>query len=118
MSMLTSIGGWWDRISAAFERTDIAAASTTYDLALDDDDRVRPTATRYAPIREAVERRIGTFLRQELISHLEIGFNEIFVLHYIEIAADSQGETALAQFLYEFSPEARVLWVKKLLGPA
>src|SRR4029077_20205581 len=61
---------------------------------------------------------VQTFLRQDLVSHLEIGSNEIFLLHYIEIAADSQGAAALAQFLHEFSPESRVRWVKKLLGPA
>ena len=92
--------------------------TTAYDDSRSDEDMVRPTATRYAPIREAVERRVNTFLRQDLVSHLEIGFNEIFLLHYIEIAADSQGTAALAQFLHEFSPESRVHWVKKLLGPA
>ena len=118
MSKLTSAGGVWNRISSAFERTDIGAAGRAYDASRSDEDTVRPTATRYAPIREAVERRVNTFLRQDLVSHLEIGFNEIFLLHYIEIAADSQGTAALAQFLHEFSPEARVHWVKKLLGPA
>lgn len=115
MAMLTSI---WNRISSAFERTDIGAAGAAYDDIRSDEDVVRPTATRYAPIREAVERRIGTFLRQDLVSHLEIGFNEIFLLHYIEIAAEIQGTAALAQFLHEFSPESRVHWVKKLLGSA
>jgi pSer/pThr/pTyr-binding forkhead associated (FHA) protein len=128
VSLLTSIGGLWNRISSAFERTDIGAAGSAYadsayaDLAYDgsrgDEDMVRPTATRYAPIREAVERRVNTFLRQDLVSHLEIGSNEIFLLHYIEVAADSQDTAALAQFLHEFSPESRVHWVKKLLGPA
>lgn len=123
MSLLTSIGGLWNRISSAFERTDIGAAGSAYedsayDGSLRDEDMVRPTATRHAPIREAVERRVNAFLRQDLVSHLEIGFNEIFLLHYIEIAADSQGSAALAQFLHEFSPESRVHWVKKLLGPA
>src|SRR5476649_2162323 len=78
VAMLTSMGGLWNRISSAFERTDIGAEGSAYaDLAYDgsrgDEDRVRPTATRYAPIRDAVERRIGTFLRQDLVSHLEIG---------------------------------------------
>lgn len=121
MSKLISIGGLWNRISSAFERTDIGSAGPAYhayDDTRSDEDMVRPTATRYAPIREAVERRINIFLRQDLVSHLEIGFNEIFLLHYIEIAADSQGTAALAQFLHEFSPESRIHWVKKLLGPA
>ncbi len=121
MTSVTRTGGLWSRIRSAFERTDIGAADAmhdAYDDARSDEGKVRPTATRYAPIREAVERRIGTFLRQDLVSHLEIGFNEIFLLHYIEITADSQGTAALAQFLHEFSPEARVLWVKKLLGQA
>jgi hypothetical protein len=116
--MSTRIGGLWNRISSAFERTDIGAAGTTSNDTRSDEDTVRTTATRYTPIREAVERRVNTFLRQDLVSHLEIGFNEIFLLHYIEVVADSQGAGALDQFLHEFSPEARVHWVKKLLGPA
>jgi FHA domain len=123
MSKMTSKGGLWNRLSSAFERTDIGAAGSAYeDPAYDDtssdEDTIRPTATRYAPIREAVERRVNTFLREDLVSHLEIGSNEIFLLHYIEIAADRQGSAVLAQFLHEFSPESRVHWVKKLLGPA
>ena len=118
MSKVTNMGGLWNRISSAFERTDIGAAGAAYDDLRSDEDMVRPTATRYAPIRKAVERRVSTFLREDLVSHLEIGGNEIFLLHYIEIAADSQGAAALEQFLEEFSPEARVHWVKKLLGPA
>jgi pSer/pThr/pTyr-binding forkhead associated (FHA) protein len=106
--------GLWNRISSAFERTDIGPALAERG----EDERVRPTATRYAPIRDAVERRVGAFLRKDLVSHLEIGSNEIFVLHYIEIVADRQGEAELAQFLHEFSPESRVYWVKKLLGGA
>jgi hypothetical protein len=61
---------------------------------------------------------VKTFLRQDVVSHLEIGFNEIFLLHYIEISADKQGAPMLAQFLQEFPPDSRVHWVKKLLGPA
>src|ERR1700758_1444364 len=106
--------GLWNRISSAFERSDIGDSDYTDKDAAE----VRPTATRYAALRDAVERRIVRFLRRDLVSHLEIGFNEIFVLHYIEVTADSQGEAALAQFLREFSPKARVEWVKKLLGPA
>ena len=117
MTMLSGTGGLWSRLSSAFERADIGAPGTARDPA-GDDDVIRPTATRYAPIREAVERRINTFLRDDLVSHLEIGFNEIFLLHYIEIIADSQGAAELAQFLHEFSPESRVLWIKKLLGGA
>jgi len=118
MSKLTGIGGILNRLGSAFERSDIGVAGTAYDDSAGDEDAVRPTASRYAPLRKAVERRVKTFLRQDLVSHLEIGFNEIFLLHYIEIAADSQGEVVLEQFLHEFSPEARVHWVKKLLGPA
>jgi pSer/pThr/pTyr-binding forkhead associated (FHA) protein len=53
-----------------------------------------------------------------VVSHLEIGFNEIFLLHYIEISADKQGAPMLEQFMQEFPPDSRVHWVKKLLGPA
>lgn len=107
------MSGLWNRISSAFERTDIGPAGDPRE-----EEQVRPTATRYAPIREAVERRVSTFLRKDLVSHLEIGSNEVFLLHYIEIVADNQGEAELAQFLHEFSPESRVFWVKKLLGGA
>ena len=111
-----SIGGLWNRISSAFERSDIGMPDSAHDF--EQDDLVRPTATRYAPIRKAVERRVTTFLRDDLVSHLEIGFNEVFLLHYIEVAADGRGAAELDQFLEEFSPGARVRWVKKLLGPA
>ena len=110
------MSGLWNRISSAFERTDIGPAGYEGDTATAE--RVRPTATRYAPIRNAVERRVNTFLREDLVSHIEIGDHEVFLLHYIEIAADSQGEAELGQFLHEFSPESRVHWVKKLLGGA
>jgi pSer/pThr/pTyr-binding forkhead associated (FHA) protein len=117
MSRTTRIG-IWDRLSSAFERTDIVAAGAAQDGAPDEEDMVRTTATRYAPIRDAVERRVNTFLRQDLVSHLEIGFSEILMLHYIEIRADSQGAEELTQFLREFPPDSRVRWVRKLLGPA
>jgi len=82
------MSGLWNRISSAFERTDIGTAGHDE---RHEGERVRPTNTRYAPIRNAVERRVGAFLREDLVSHLEIGDNEIFLLHYIEIVADSQG---------------------------
>lgn len=105
-------------VKTAFERNDIGAAGMLREEPVMHDDEIRPTATRYAAIRDAVERRVNSFLRQDLVSHLEIGFNEIFVLHFIEIWADSQGRPQLLLFLKEFSPEARIDWVKKLLGPA
>ncbi len=114
--MLNSIGGLWHRIGSAFERSDIDGGEARD--APGGAEAVRPTTTRYAPIREAVERRVKTFLRQDVVSHLEIGFNEIFLLHYIEISADKQGAPMLAQFLQEFPPDSHVHWVKKLLGPA
>lgn len=111
------IGGTWHQVKSAFERSDIGIAEIEReDAALDGE--VMTTTTRYTAVKEAVERRITMFLRRDLVSHLEIGFNEQFVLHYIEISADAQGRDVLAQFLREFSPEARVEWVKKLLGPA
>jgi FHA domain len=115
VSKVNGKGGWWSRIGSAFERTDIATAA---DGEMDEGDMVRPTTTRYAPIRDAVERRVKAFLRQDVVSHLEIGFNEVFLLHYIEIAADNQGEAMLGQFLLEFPAESRVQWIRKLLGPA
>jgi hypothetical protein len=110
------LGGTWNQVKSAFERSDIGVAELERDEAPDGE--VMATTTRYAAVKEAVERRITMFLRRDLVSHLEIGFNEQFVLHYIEISADAQGRDVLAQFLREFSPEARVEWVKKLLGPA
>lgn len=118
MSRLNGKAGFWGRVGSAFERTDIDSAGADYGDPRGDADAVRPTTTRYAPIRQAVERRVKSFLRQDLVSHLEIGFNEVFLLHYIEIAADSQGAAELEQFLREFPPDSRVQWVKKLLGPA
>jgi pSer/pThr/pTyr-binding forkhead associated (FHA) protein len=109
------MSGLWSRIGTAFERTDIGAAG---DGLRGMEEPVRSTNTRYAPIRNAVERRVNSFLRDDLVSHLEIGPNELFVLHYIEIAPDKQGEAELEQFMHEFSPESRVYWVKKLLGGA
>ena len=97
----TNSSGFWSRIGSAFERNDIGAADYSWNAS--GEDAVRPTARRYAPIRDAVERRVQSFLRQDLVSHLEIGFNEIFVLHYIEIAADGQGAAELDQFLAEIS---------------
>jgi hypothetical protein len=116
MPKVNGKSGWLSRIGSAFERTDIATAAPD-DMA-DEGDIVRPTTTRYAPIRDAVERRVKTFLREDVVSHLEIGFNEVFLLHYIEIAADGQGEAMLGQFLLEFPAESRAQWIRKLLGPA
>lgn len=115
MARVNGKAGFWGRVGSAFERSDIGSDSVND---ADDADEVRPTTTRYAPIRQAVERRIKSFLRQDVVSHLEIGFNEVFLLHYIEIAADGQGNEELEQFLVEFPPDSRVHWVKKLLGPA
>jgi hypothetical protein len=115
MTWLNRIGG---AVKSAFERDDIGMAGMVREEPVMYGDTLRPTTSRYAAIKDAVERRVATFLRQDLVSHLEIGFNEIFVLHYIEISADNQGKPALLQFLHEFSPEARIDWVKKLLGPA
>lgn len=109
--------GIWNRIGAAFERSDIALAERAEAEGMQDG-AVRRTATRYSSLRKAVERRLQAFLREDVVSHLEIGFDEVFVLHYIELVPDAPGVATLEQFLEEFSPEARVQWVKKLLGPA
>jgi hypothetical protein len=115
MSLLNRIGGM---VKSAFERDDIGMDGMSREDPVMLDDAIRPTATRYADVKDAIERRINSFLRKDLVSHLEIGFNEIFVLHYIEISADPQGKPQLLLFLKEFSPEARVDWIRKLLGPA
>jgi len=116
MARVNGRTGFWGRIGSAFERSDIDSGEAEYgETGMD---AVRPTTTRYAPVRQAVERRVQEFLRQDLVSHLEIGFNEVFLLHYIEISAEAQGAEELEQFLREFPPDSRVHWVKKLLGPA
>jgi pSer/pThr/pTyr-binding forkhead associated (FHA) protein len=115
MSLLNRIGGM---VKSAFERDDIGMDGMLREDPVMLDAAVRPTVTRYADVKDAIERRINSFLRKDLVSHLEIGFNEVFVLHYIEISADPQGKPQLLLFLKEFSPEARVDWIKKLLGPA
>jgi pSer/pThr/pTyr-binding forkhead associated (FHA) protein len=115
MSLLNKIGGM---VKSAFERDDIGMNGMLREDPVMLDEAVRPTVTRYADVKDAIERRINSFLRKDLVSHLEIGFNEVFVLHYIEISADPQGKPQLLLFLKEFSPEARVDWIKKLLGPA
>lgn len=109
--------GTWNRIKSVFERTDIGADSGTYSDSRIQDEEIRSTATRYTPIKQAVERRINTFLRQDVVSHLEIGHNDVFFLHYIEIHAEGHGEALLTEFLKEFPPASRIDWAKKLLGP-
>jgi pSer/pThr/pTyr-binding forkhead associated (FHA) protein len=91
--------GFWRRLGSAFERADIDDGTSAWNG--QEEDSVRTTTTRYAPIREAVERRVQSFMRQD-----------------IEIAADGQGAALLEQFLREFPADSRVQWVKKLLGPA
>jgi hypothetical protein len=115
MSLLNKIGGM---VKSAFERDDIGVNGMLREDPVMLGEAVRPTVTRYGDVKDAIERRINSFLRKDLVSHLEIGFNEVFVLHYIEISADPQGKPQLMLFLKEFSPEARVDWIKKLLGPA
>jgi pSer/pThr/pTyr-binding forkhead associated (FHA) protein len=113
-----SIGGLWNRISTAFERSDIGASGEMHGRCAR---RGRDGAAHCDALRadpQAVERRVTTFLREDVVSHLEIGFNEVFLLHYIEIAADSQGGPSWSSSSDEFSPQARVHWVQKLLGPA
>src|SRR5260221_5063300 len=97
--MLNSIGGLWHRIGSAFERSDIDGGEARD--APGGAEPVRPTTTRYAPVREAVERRVKTFLRQDVVSHLEIGFNEIFLLHYIQICIDKLSTPMFAKVLPE-----------------
>ena len=115
MSKVNS-NGFWRRLGSAFERADIDDGASAWSAT--DEDAVRTTTTRYAPLHRLADRRVQSFMRQDLVSHLEIGFNEIFLLHYIEIAADGQGAAQLEQFLREFPAESRVQWVKKLFGPA
>ena len=81
------------------------------------DNTFKATQTRYAPIRNAVEERLETFVRRDVVSHLEIASEDVFMLHYLEINAD-QDETLLNEFLEEFKQPARIEWVKRLLAAA
>lgn len=82
-----------------------------------DESTFKATRTRYAPIRSAVEERLETFVRRDVVSHLEIAREDVFMLHYIEMHAEHDG-TLLDEFLDEFSPPARIEWVKRLLAAA
>jgi pSer/pThr/pTyr-binding forkhead associated (FHA) protein len=81
------------------------------------DNTFKATQTRYAPIRNAVEERLETFVRRDVVSHLEIAREDVFMLHYLEINAD-QDESLLNEFLEEFKQPARIDWVKRLLAAA
>lgn len=81
------------------------------------DNTFKATQTRYAPIRNAVEERLETFVRRDVVSHLEIAREDVFMLHYLEINAD-RDETLLNEFLDEFKQPARIEWVKRLLASA
>jgi hypothetical protein len=73
----------------------------------DSGDAIRPTATRYAPIaRRSSAGSMRSCARTSFASGDRR--HETFLLHYIEIVADSQGAAELTQFPHEFSPGSRV----------
>jgi pSer/pThr/pTyr-binding forkhead associated (FHA) protein len=81
------------------------------------DNTFKSTQTRYAPIRKAVEERLEKFVRRDVVSHLEIAREDVFMLHYLEIHAENDS-ALLDEFLEEFSQAARIEWVKRLLAAA
>jgi pSer/pThr/pTyr-binding forkhead associated (FHA) protein len=81
------------------------------------DNTFKSTQTRYAPIRKAVEERLEKFVRRDVVSHLEIAREDVFMLHYLEIHAENDA-TLLDEFLEEFTQAARIEWVKRLLAAA
>src|SRR5688572_18287629 len=78
----------------------------------------RISETRYAPIRKAVEERLIAFLRRDVVSHLEIGHDDEFILHFIEVRPEVDADPLLERFLKEFRQEARIDWVRKFLRSA
>src|SRR6476661_2117721 len=89
----------------------IGAAPLQYDAA-------RMSETRYAPIRKAVEQRLIAFLRRDVVSHLEIGHDDEFILHFIEIRPEIDADPLLDRFLTEFTQAARIDWIKRFLRTA
>jgi pSer/pThr/pTyr-binding forkhead associated (FHA) protein len=78
----------------------------------------RTSETRYAPIRKAVEERLIAFLRRDVVSHLEIGHDDEFILHFVEIRPEVDADPSLERFLQEFTKAARIDWVKKFVRSA
>jgi pSer/pThr/pTyr-binding forkhead associated (FHA) protein len=78
----------------------------------------RMSETRYAAIRKAVEERLVAFLRRDVVSHLEIGHDDEFILHFIEIRPEIDADPLLDRFLKEFTQAARIEWVKKFVRSA
>jgi pSer/pThr/pTyr-binding forkhead associated (FHA) protein len=83
-----------------------------------DYESARPSESRYAPIRKAVEERLIAFLRRDVVSHLEIGHDDEFILHFIEIRPETDADPLLDRFLKEFTQPARIEWIRKFLRTA
>src|SRR5689334_11134632 len=83
-----------------------------------DYEAARPSESRYAPIRKAVEERLIAFLRRDVVSHLEIGHDDEFILHFIEIRPETDADPLLDSFLKEFTQAARIEWIRKFLRTA
>jgi pSer/pThr/pTyr-binding forkhead associated (FHA) protein len=83
-----------------------------------DYESARPSESRYAPIRKAVEDRLIAFLRRDVVSHLEIGHDDEFILHFIEVRPETDTDPLLDRFLKEFTQPARIEWIRKFLRAA
>jgi pSer/pThr/pTyr-binding forkhead associated (FHA) protein len=103
--------------ASLFKSTDADGQSPYRQSRVAADNTFKSTQTRYAPIRRAVEERLEKFVRRDVVSHLEIAREDVFMLHYLEIRAEND-ETLLDEFLEEFSQAARIEWVKRLLAAA
>jgi hypothetical protein len=113
MSRVNS-SGFWSRIGSAFERTDIDVAGSAWQEP--GEDAVRPTTTRYAPIREAVDAACRASCARIWFRTLESASAEIFLLHYIEITHRQPGRRGAGQFLR--SQPNHVHWVKSYTRPS
>src|SRR5215212_9848915 len=108
--------GGRSNFASLFKTSDHAGAAHSRSRS-DADNTFKSTQTRYAPIRKAVEERLDKFVRLDVVSHLEIARDDVFMLHYLEIRAEHD-ESLLDEFLEEFAPPARIEWVKRLLAAA
>lgn len=73
-------------------------------------------AGRFAPIRQAVERRLQDLVCREIPDHLQVARHDAMDLHYLEIEPSAAGADLLQAFFEEFTPAARQEWVRGLIG--
>ena len=71
---------------------------------------------KYDVIREAVEGRFNSLLREEIPEHREIAKDDVLQLHYVEIESTDTSADLLSQFFNDFNAVARKSWIKDILG--